>query len=57
MQSIQHALAGANGKGDWTARIEDGDTIYRHESGLETRDRSVVEASLDWSGSGLGGVS
>lgn len=40
------ALAGADGKGDWTARIEDGEPIYRHVSGFETSEREVVEQSL-----------
>lgn len=40
------ALAGATGKGDWTARIENGETIYEHRTGIETSDSDFVEREL-----------
>lgn len=53
MQEIITALAGANGKGSWTARIRDGEPVYRHKSGIETTDRRIVEQSIRANPGGL----
>lgn len=47
MQRLANALAGASGRGHWTARTRsDGVTIYRHDSGIETTNRRLVEETI-----------